>query len=168
MTGTTADVVITGAAGNGLSTAFRPAQQGAGRIVVVERTHIAGGASGKSGALVRMHYSDASESDLAQKSLPVFQQWSKIVGGECGWTPTGFLRIARPEHEAALRANVAAQQDLGINTRVVSAAEARELASMIRTDDFSPTVPGSPTPATPIRSRRPTASRVAPPHSAWR
>ena len=83
MTGTTADVVIIGAGVNGLSTAFRLAQQGAGRFVV-ERTHIAGRASGKSGALVRIHYGNASESELAQKSLPVFQQWSEIVGGECG------------------------------------------------------------------------------------
>ena len=36
-----------------------------------------------------------------------------------------------------MRANVAVQQDLGINTRVVSASEARELAPMIRTDDFT-------------------------------
>jgi sarcosine oxidase subunit beta len=137
MTGATADVVIIGAGVNGLSTAFRLAQQGAGRIVVVERTHVAGGASGKSGALVRMHYSNAPESELAQKSLRVFQEWAEVVGGDCGWNPTGFLRIARPEHEAALRANVAVQQDLGINTRLVSAAEVQELAPMIRTDDFT-------------------------------
>jgi len=87
MTGTTADVVIIGAGVNGLSTAFRLAQRGAGRIVVVERTHIAGGASGKSGALVRMHYSNAPESELAQKSLLVFQEWAAIVGGDCGWNP---------------------------------------------------------------------------------
>ena len=124
MAGTTADVVIIGAGVNGLSTAFRLAQSGAGRIVVVERAHVAGGASGKSGALVRMHYSNAAEAELAFKSLGVFQNWDEVVGGDCGWNPTGFLRITRPEHETALRANVAVQQGLGINARVVSAAEA--------------------------------------------
>ncbi len=136
MAGTTADVVIIGAGVNGLSAAFRLAQGGAGKIVVVERTHVAGGASGKSGALVRMHYTNAPETELAVKSLGVFQNWGEIVGGDCGWNPTGFLRIARPEHEAALRANVAVQQGLGVNTRVVSAAEVAELAPMVRADDF--------------------------------
>ena len=137
MAATTADVVIIGAGVNGLSTAFRLAQSGAGRIVVVERSHVAGGASGKSGALVRMHYSNAAEAELAFKSLGVFQHWDDVVGGDCGWNPTGFLRITRPEHEEALRANVAVQQGLGINARVVSAAEAAELAPMVRTDDFA-------------------------------
>ncbi len=134
---TTADVVIIGAGVNGLSTAFRLAESGAGKIVVVERTAVAGGASGKSGALVRMHYTNAPESELAIKSLGVFQHWADIVGGDCGWNPTGFLRITRPEHEEALRANVAVQQGLGINTQVVSAAEVATLAPMVRNDDFN-------------------------------
>lgn len=94
LAGATADVAIIGAGFDGRSAAFRLAQQGAGRIAVVQRAHIAGGASGKSGVLVLLRHSTAPESELALKSLPVFREWSEIVGGDCGWNSTGFLRIA--------------------------------------------------------------------------
>ena len=69
----TADVVIVGAGVNGASTAFHLAQAGMRNVVVVERHHVAAGATGKSGALVRMHYTNEPETRLALESLRYFQ-----------------------------------------------------------------------------------------------
>jgi len=47
-----ADVVIIGGGVNGTSTAFSLASLGVRRVTVVERRHLAAGATGKSGSLV--------------------------------------------------------------------------------------------------------------------
>ncbi|MBO0706618.1 MAG: FAD-binding oxidoreductase, partial [Candidatus Dormibacteraeota bacterium] len=59
------DVVVVGAGVIGCSTAFHLARLGAGRVALVERRHVAWGASGRSGALVRTHYTNAPEARLA-------------------------------------------------------------------------------------------------------
>ena len=137
MAAATADVVVIGAGVNGASTAFRLAQAGVRRVLLVERSGLAAGASGKSGALVRMHYTNEPEARLAHESLAVFRHWSDIVGGECGFVGAGFLQLVAPEYEGALRANVARQQQLGINTRVVGTGELREIAPALNADDLT-------------------------------
>lgn len=133
----TADVVIIGGGVTGTSAAFRLAERGAGRVVLLERRYLAAGASGKSGALVRMHYTNPHESKLAYESLRVFQHWADVVGGSCGFQAPGFVQLVAPEYEAALRANVAAQQALGIDTRVVSVEDLRALAPALFTGDLT-------------------------------
>ena len=124
---TTAEVVVIGGGVNGASTAYNLARAGVRDVVLVERAHLAAGASGKSGALVRMHYTNPFESKLAYESLKVFQNWDEIIGGDCGWHPCGFFQVVAEEYEPDLRANVADQQRIGINTRVISPDELREL-----------------------------------------
>src|SRR5262245_27042080 len=96
-----ADVVIIGGGVNGTSTAFHLASLGVKRITLVERRHLAAGATGKSGALVRMHYTNEPEARLAWESLEVFREFSNIVGGECGFEPVGFLALVPRGREAA-------------------------------------------------------------------
>jgi glycine/D-amino acid oxidase-like deaminating enzyme len=80
----------------------------------LERRFIAAGATGRSSGLVRMHYDLEPESALAWASYQMFRAWGEVVGGESGFTRTGFLQIVSPEHGAQLRANVAMHQRLGI------------------------------------------------------
>jgi sarcosine oxidase subunit beta len=125
----TADVVIVGGGVIGASTAFHLAGRGAGRVVLCERRGLAAGASGKSGALVRMHYTNEPEATLAHASLPYFQHWDDLVGaGTSGFVNTGMVRIVAPENESKLRANVDMLERLGVNTRIVDPTELSELA----------------------------------------
>lgn len=123
----TADVVVVGAGVNGLSTAFQLAKAGVKKVLVVERRHVAAGASGKSGALVRMHYTNEPETRLAFESLRYFQHWPDLVGGECGFQPVGLLVFVSPAYNRHLEANVAMQRRVGVNTRVIAAEDARRL-----------------------------------------
>src|SRR5439155_635549 len=68
----TADVVVIGGGVNGASTAFHLTTLGVRDVLLVERRHLAAGATGKSGALVRMHYTNDAESRLALESLKIF------------------------------------------------------------------------------------------------
>jgi glycine/D-amino acid oxidase-like deaminating enzyme len=133
---TTADVVVVGGGVIGASTAFQLASLGVKRVVVCERRFPAAGASGKSGALVRMHYTNEPEARLAHASLPYFSNWDDLVGrGDCGFLKTGMARIVTPENEAKLRANVDMLERVGVNTRVIGASELAEVAPYWRVDD---------------------------------
>jgi glycine/D-amino acid oxidase-like deaminating enzyme len=123
----TADVVVIGGGAIGASAAFHLTSLGVRNVVLVERRHLAAGATGKSGALVRMHYTNEAESRLALASLEIFRDFEAIVGGACGFEAVGFLQLVGPEYREALRRNVARQRRLGIDTRELSLDETRSL-----------------------------------------
>jgi sarcosine oxidase subunit beta len=131
-----ADVVVIGAGVMGASVAYHLAKAGVGKVVVVEKRFLAAEATGKSSGLVRMHYDNEPESRLAWISFGYYNNWAEVVGGDCGFRRTGFLRIVPRDLADNLRANVAMQQRIGINTRVISAEEAAEMMPSLCTDDF--------------------------------
>ncbi|MEA2584251.1 MAG: hypothetical protein QOF33_2336 [Thermomicrobiales bacterium] len=133
-----AEVVVIGGGVNGASAAFQLTKRGVRDVVLLERRQLGAGATGKSGALVRAHYSNVPETHLTLESLKIFRNWEDEVGyGDPGFEATGFVRLVLPEDEAKLRANVAAQQSLGGETSVVTAAELREIEPLLRTDDLT-------------------------------
>jgi sarcosine oxidase subunit beta len=133
----TADVVVIGAGVMGASTAFQLVQRGVQRVVVLEKGSIASGSSGKSSALVRMHYTFLPEARLALASLRWFAEWQDRVGGNCGFTKTGFVRLVTPDKVHLLQQNVARLQGIGINTRLISGADLRELDAATDTQDIA-------------------------------
>ena len=132
----TYDAIVIGAGVMGSSIAFHLAERGL-KTAILERKVTASGATGHSSGLVRMHYDFTLESELTFKSYKLyFRDWRERVGGECGLQQTGFLQIARREHEERLRGNVANQQKIGINTSVISVDEVRKLFPDLRTEHF--------------------------------
>jgi sarcosine oxidase subunit beta len=131
-----ADVVVIGGGVNGTATAFFLAKMGMTNVVLVERQQLAAGATGKSGALVRMHYTNPYESKLAYESLKIFANWKDEVGGDCGFEGAGFVQIAPPGYEEDLAANVRDQQEIGINTRVIPLDELKQIYPDMRVDDI--------------------------------
>lgn len=131
----TADAIVIGAGIAGASIAFHLAARGL-KVSIIERDHAAAGATGKSSGLVRMHYDLEAESRLAWTSLGYFRNWHERVGGECGFTRTGFLQIVAPEHNEDLRANVAMHKAIGIPTEVVTSSQVKSMAPAFAADDF--------------------------------
>src|SRR3990170_1937082 len=131
----TADIVIVGAGVHGASLAFHLTRRGI-RTHVLEAKFIAAGATGRSSGLVRMHYDLEAESRLAWASFQYFRNWAEIVGGDCGFTRTGFLQLVRPEFNAQLRANIGMHQRIGIPSLLVTADDVRRLAPSFSTTDF--------------------------------
>jgi len=106
------------------------------RVTPVERRQLAAGATGKSGSLVRMHYTNEPESRLAWESLKVFRDWKHVVGGECGFDPVGFFAVVPRGFEAALGRNVERQRRLGIETSVVSGQDCRAVFPELFAEDI--------------------------------
>jgi len=132
----TYDAIVIGAGVMGASIAFHLAERGL-KTAILDRRNVASGATGHSSGLVRMHYDLAAESELTFKSYRLyFSNWKERVGGECGFQQTGFLQIAKLEHEDKLRGNVANQQKIGINTSVITVDEVRKLFPDLVTEHF--------------------------------
>src|SRR5213596_3981194 len=90
----TADVVVVGGGCMGTSTAWHLARRGLG-VVLLEKGHIASGATGHSGALVRQHYEARLGIRLARESLEFFQRFAAETGFSCDFRTIGFLSGAR-------------------------------------------------------------------------
>ncbi len=123
-----ADIIIIGGGVMGASIAYHLARQGNGKVVLLERQGIGNGTTGRSGAIVRQHYSNEFTVRMAKESLAVFQQFADRVGGDCGFVTTGMVVLTGAEGVDALRANVLMQQEQGVNTRLLSPDEIDEAA----------------------------------------
>lgn len=128
------DVVIIGAGIVGSSAAFQLAKLGK-RVIVVEKSSIASGMTKRSGALVRTFFPNESLARLAQHSLGVYQNWKTAIGGECGYKQSGLV-IIQPDVER-LKQNVAMLGSIGIDARLVSLADLRDLEPNSRVDDVT-------------------------------
>jgi glycine/D-amino acid oxidase-like deaminating enzyme len=131
----TADIVVLGAGVMGASIAFHLAKRKAGQVIVLEKDHVGQGGSGRSSALIRMHYSYPPEVQLAVVSLKVFQNWKEIVGETGDFRKTGFVRIVAPSEGQRLRSNIEMQKRLGVNVQLISKKELQELEPDWSLDD---------------------------------
>ena len=136
------DVAVVGGGIVGTSLARELARRGAGKVTLFERGVVAAGASGRTGALLRQHYSNRPEATLAWEGYKVFAGWPEIVGGDPVHSPSGLVVTVEtgPGYEAnvdRLHRNVALQNGLGIPSRVVSPAELRELQPGVQVDDLA-------------------------------
>jgi sarcosine oxidase, subunit beta len=131
----TAEAVVIGGGVNGTSVAFHLAKAGLRNVVLLERWHLGAGATGKSGALVRMHYSNVPETRLAHESLNYFENWSDLVGGDCGFKQVGTLVFASREQRAHLEANLSIQQEVGTGALLIPADDARQIDPSVCVDD---------------------------------
>ena len=134
----TADVVIIGGGVIGTSIAFHLAARGMRDVIVVDKSSVASGATGKSSACVRQHYTTAETCRMIRFSLDVFQRFEALTGGgSCGFRRTGYLLGVDERMRAPMEASVALQRRIGIETRLVSPAEMREIEPLLHTEDLT-------------------------------
>ena len=141
----TADAVIVGGGVMGCSILYNLAARGLSGTVLFEREALASGSTSRSQAILRMHYSNEVTARMAWQSLDVFRDFEEMVGTPSGFVETGYFLIAGDEQRAALEANVAMQQGVGIETGVVSPSDAEQMSPVLsmRGDEAVAYEPGS-------------------------
>ncbi|HLL78668.1 MAG TPA: FAD-dependent oxidoreductase, partial [Ktedonobacteraceae bacterium] len=123
-----ADIVVIGGGVMGASIAYHLARAGSGKIILLERQGICNGTTGRSGAIVRQHYSNEFSIRMAKRSLAVFQHFDELIGGDCGFVTTGMIVLVDESGADALRANVAMQQEQGVETSLIEPGDSDEAA----------------------------------------
>ena len=131
----TADVVIIGGGVMGCSILYHLARLGITDSVLLEMDTLGSGSTGRSQAICRVHYSNPETASMASESLKVFSNFEDAMGGSSGFVRTGYLVVVEDVDRPGLERNVAMQQGLGIDTRLVSADDLKELAPMLVVDE---------------------------------
>ncbi len=131
----TFDAVIIGGGIMGCTTAFELSKRGLS-VAVLEKGALASGSTGRSSAIVRQHYSNETTARIALHALGVFQDFEERVGGGSGFVPSGFVVLVPEADREGLEANVALQQGVGIDTRILSREELVEVVPDVAAADL--------------------------------
>jgi sarcosine oxidase subunit beta len=130
-----ADVVIIGGGVVGCSAAFHLAEAGA-QVVLLERDQLGSGSTSKAAGGFRTQFSDPLNIEIARRSAEAFKRFETRPGWDIGLHEVGYLFLfTREEDVEAFSASVALQNELGVPTRMVSPAEARELSPLLEVGD---------------------------------
>ena len=130
------DVVIIGAGVIGTSIATHLAQRGV-KPLVLDRSRVCTGTTGQSGGVIRQLYTNPGTAALARDSLEIFRSWSSHYLGDPDFHAVGVLFPLGPESEPAIRAKIAEQQTIGIQTSLISPEDATKVDSRFTFADCS-------------------------------
>jgi len=132
-----ADVVVIGGGCMGTSIAYNLKRNGMDKVTLVEKRFVGSGATGRSAGVVRQHYSTEFMVRMATKSLRVIRDFQEGLGADSGYRRTGLIVAVGEEGIDALRQTVAMQRMLGVDTKVVSPPELRQVQPELYTDDLA-------------------------------
>ena len=133
----TADIVIIGGGVVGCATAYELAKRGAGDIVILEKSYLASGSTGRCGAGIRQQWGLPMNCRLARGSMDIFENLSEELDYDIELRQGGYLVLAHDEKQVRqFEKNIKLQNSEGIPSRFVSREEAREICPPINTDSF--------------------------------
>jgi glycine/D-amino acid oxidase-like deaminating enzyme len=125
------DIAIIGGGSTGTSIAYHLLRKGAGKVVLLEKDHVGWGQTGRSTAIVRLHYSTEEVIRMALHSWRELSRMEEAVGGPSGFKPCGFILAACEEDLDGLRRNVEIQRRVGVDTRLITAEELKEIIPQV-------------------------------------
>jgi len=131
-----AEVVVVGGGCMGASIAFHLARRDVD-VVLLEKGHVAGGATGHSGALVRQHYEARIGIRLARESLAFFLRFEKETGFSCDFRTTGFLSGTRERDLPAFDALLELLRSEGVRAERLTPSDARAMEPQLEVSDYA-------------------------------
>ena len=123
----------------GASIAFHLARRDVD-VVLLEKDHVASGATGHSGALVRQHYESRIGIRLARESLAFFQRFEKETGFPCDFRPTGFLSGTRARDMPAFESLFNLLRSEGVRVERLSPSDAKIVEPQLEVSDYAAVV----------------------------
>ena len=124
----TSDAIVIGGGVMGTSILYNLALKGMTRSILLERNIIGSGSTGRSSGVLRTHYSTEICTKLSQLSYPYFENWDETVGGgNVSFVKTGYMVIGDENSLNGMTHNISIQNSLGIDSKLLSTWEAREL-----------------------------------------
>ncbi len=132
---TDADIVIIGAGIMGLAIAYNLAKRGVTNTVVVDKSYLCGGASGRNGGGVRAQWSSESNVRLMQESIRMCKDFANELKINVWFRQGGYLFLARTEdRRRSLEASGKIQKECGLRTEMLTPAEAQKIVPELDID----------------------------------
>jgi sarcosine oxidase subunit beta len=127
------DVVIVGAGGHGLATAFYLAKEhGAKRIAVLEKGWLGGGSTGRNTEIVRSNYLWDESSRLYEKALQLWENLSQEINFNVMLSQRGVLNLAHSLQDMRdLSRRVNANWLNGIDAEILTPKQVKELVPIL-------------------------------------
>jgi len=135
---TKANVVIIGGGISGVAIAYNLAEKGMKDVVVIEKSYLASGATGRCGAGVRMQWGTEMNCKIAKASIEFFEKADEILQYErsIDFNQGGYLVISTTEkEEKQFKENIKLQRSLGIDVKHLTKEQAKEIVPYLNTKD---------------------------------
>jgi sarcosine oxidase subunit beta len=132
-----ADVVVIGAGIMGLSVAYHLAERGVTNVTVIDKGYLCGGASGRNGGGVRAQWSTEANVRLMLESIRMCREFAAKMKINVWFRQGGYLFLARTSAaRERLEKSVALQNECGLPTRILTAAQAWRIVPELDTSDI--------------------------------
>src|SRR5258708_4250892 len=135
------DVVVVGAGIAGASVAYFLARAGVKKVVVLDRTGVAAGASGRSSGVVAWNNPQVGahpgSAALFKAAADFYRDWANEIGGEPAVVPVGCLDLVPASERAALERSVAIMRAAGLETNILEPAAIAGMVLDWKLDDIA-------------------------------
>ncbi|RBO54549.1 sarcosine oxidase subunit beta [Rhodovulum sp. BSW8] len=130
------DVIVVGAGGHGLATAYYLGKNhGVRNVAVIEKGWLGGGNTGRNTTIIRSNYLQDPSAAIFEKARSLYDGLSQDLNYNVMFSPRGCLMLAQSEHEARGWKRTAAANVLqGIDTEYVDAKRVKEIVPIINID----------------------------------
>jgi sarcosine oxidase, subunit beta len=133
----TADVVVIGGGTVGGWASWFARQNGAERVIVLERDFVGQGASSRAAGIVRAQGGTRETVALGRWSIDFYNRQRELVGTDSGFRELGYLLLAvTSADERDGRERVEMQRAVGLDARWVSAPDAVGLNPTLASNGF--------------------------------
>jgi len=130
------DVVIIGAGGHGLATAYYLGKNfGITNVAVLEKGWLGGGNTGRNTTIIRSNYLQDPSAAIYEKSRSLYETLSQDLNYNIMYSPRGCIMLAQTEHEVRGYTRTAHANALqGVATEFISPRRVKEIVPIINLD----------------------------------
>ena len=130
------DVVIIGAGGHGLATAYYLGKNfGITNVAILEKGWLGGGNTGRNTTIIRSNYLQDPSAAIYEKSRSLYETLSQDLNYNVMFSPRGVIMLAQTEHEVRGYKRTAHANSLqGVTTEWIDAKRVKELCPIMNID----------------------------------
>ncbi len=127
------DVIIVGAGGHGLATAYFLGKNfGITNVAVIEKGWLGGGNTGRNTTIIRSNYLQDPSAAIYEKARSLFETMSQDLNYNVMFSPRGVLMLAQTEHEVRGYKRTAHANSLqGVTTEWVGPKKVKEICPIM-------------------------------------
>lgn len=127
------DVVIVGAGGHGLATAYYLGKNfGITNVAIIEKGWLGGGNTGRNTTIIRSNYLQDPSAAIYEKSRSLYENLSQDLNYNIMFSPRGVMMLAQTQHEVRGYLRTAMANSLqGVTTEFISPHKVKDLCPII-------------------------------------